>query len=302
MSGRKILISLLLTAFISLQAGAMVDDEIIIKSTEEKTYSTGASNNAINQKALEEAQKAYSAPEAEQEIDIVPLFQDWTKREAQRKVNNIGNKLLISNNLENFARFEVSKKEVPNAHADFHGTIVVYKGLLEYVETEDELAYVIGHELAHITQDDPKKGLLRKVAVVSAAVGAGAIAGANSPRSHSARNAASVGSVTAVGGVLTARAFTKGAEARADKLGIDYMVKAGYNPLASISMMNKIMNRRWSGISDHPSGSKRMITAYQYIAKKYPKYLIAGYDSISYKRAMQYINKKLANTKKESEI
>jgi hypothetical protein len=67
--------------------------------------------------------------------------------------------------------------------------------------------------------------------------------------------------------------------------------------MAAISIMNKIMNRRWDGLSDHPSGDKRLIAAYHYIAKTYPKYLVVGYDTSSYERAMTYIQSQL---KKES--
>ena len=300
---KRILISLLLVCFMQIQTFALADLDVIeTHSNEIKNYSATTSNNAVNKEALEEAQKAYSAAGAADEIDIVPLFQNWTKREAQRKINNIGNKILIANNLDNFARFAVSGKESVNASANFHGVVEVYKGLLEYVETDDELAYVLGHEIAHITKDDSKNNIIRGVAIATAAIGAGAVVGANSSNRYRARNASTTASTTALGGVIAARAFSRGAEARADRLGIDYMVKAGYNPLAAISMMNKIMNRRWSGLSDHPSGNKRMIMAYQYIAKNYPKYLVAGYDSVSYKRAIQYINTKLKTNNKGNNI
>ena len=81
---------------------------------------------------------------------------------------------------------------------------------------------------------------------------------------------------------------------RYDISGIDFMVKAGYNPLAAISMMNKILDRTWDIVSYHPSGDKRMIAAYNYIEKKYPKYLEGGYDTISYQRAAAFIMKKRA--------
>ena len=62
-------------------------------------------------------------------------------------------------------------------------------------------------------------------------------------------------------------------------------------------MMNKILNRSWDILSGHPSGDKRMIAAYNYIERKYPKYLAGGYDTISYQRALKYILKRKANYK-----
>lgn len=293
MFGKKLLASLLLASFVSLQSFAIADYDVIInKSNEEKNYDATVSKSAVDQDALEEAQKEYASEESKRDVDVVPLFQNWTKREAQRKVNNIGNKLLISNNLDNFARFEVSRKESVNATTSFNGTITVYKGLLEYVETDDELAYVLGHELGHVTNDDTKKSALRKGVLAAAVIGGTALAVAVSDN-HRAGRATGIGVGTSAGALAVDRIYNRRAEANADKAGIDYMVRAGYNPLAAISMMNKIMDRRWSGVYTHPSGSKRMIMAYQYIAKKYPKYLVAGYDSISYEKAMVHINKKL---------
>ncbi len=296
---KKIVSTFLMATFCSMPAFGVVDDVIIQKSVDNKDYNATTSKSAVNQKALEEAQKEYAAKESELDVDIVPLFQDWTKREAQRKVNNIGNKILISNNLDNFARFEVSRKEAVNATASFNGVVTVYKGLLEYVETDDELAYVLGHELGHVANDDTKKAMIRKGALVAAVVGTTILVGATANNKKGGKTTATALG-TAGGATAIDLIYARRAETNADKRGIDFMVRAGYNPLAAISMMNKIMNRRWSGLYDHSSGSKRMFIAYQYIAQKYPKYLVAGYDSISYERAMVHINQQLDKERQKS--
>ena len=187
----------------------------------------------------------------------------------------------------------MSRKQIVNASANFRGTIKVYNGLLDYVESEDELAYVLGHELGHVFYDDVKKMRIRNGLIIVSAVAAGTIVGANSRPA----DAAGAAGATALGGGLISRKISKRVEARADITGIDFMTKAGYNPMAAISMMNKILNRRWDGFSDHPSGDKRLLAAYYYIAKTYPKYLVVGYDTVSYERAMAYIEKKLAKEK-----
>lgn len=65
-------------------------------------------------------------------------------------------------------------------------------------------------------------------------------------------------------------------ETKADLIGIDMMVKAGYNPVAAITEMDKISGEHvfenfifWS----HPKATKRMMNMYKYIYKKYPSYL-----------------------------
>ncbi|MBR1618805.1 M48 family metallopeptidase [bacterium] len=251
-----------------------------------KTYKVKVTKEQLE--ARESAKQAYSSS-ASMSVNIVPLFDSWTTKQAQAKINNIGTKLLLANNLDDFVRFSVSRKEVVNATAGYNGVIQVYRGLLDYVETEDELAYVLGHELGHIYKKDSRTKLIRRGVEIGALATGIVLASAGS---GGARKTGTGLIIAGGGGALAEGKLTKIQEARADISGIDFMVKAGYNPLAAISMMNKILNRNWDIISDHPSGDKRMIAAYNYIQMKYPKYIEGGYDTISYQRALQYIMKR----------
>ena len=251
-----------------------------------KTYKVKVTKEQLE--ARESAKQAYSSS-ASMSVNIVPLFDSWTTKQAQAKINNIGTKLLLANNLDDFVRFSVSRKEVVNATAGYNGVIQVYRGLLDYVETEDELAYVLGHELGHIYKKDSRTKLIRRGVEIGALATGIVLASAGS---GGARKTGTGLIIAGGGGALAEGKLTKIQEARADINGIDFMVQAGYNPLAAISMMNKILNRNWDIISDHPSGDKRMIAAYNYIETKYPKYIEGGYDTISYQRALQYIMKR----------
>lgn len=69
---------------------------------------------------------------------------------------------------------------------------------------------------------------------------------------------------------------SKSYEHKADLLAIDYMVKAGYNPVAMITVMNKIGGESvwdWGILWSHPKTSSRLLKDYKYIYVKYPKYL-----------------------------
>ena len=128
------------------------------------------------------------------------------------------------------------------------GTMIVTVGLLEQLETEDELAFVMGHELSHAilrhSQPDWAKksqyfAVVHGTAVDVVAQGAqatiGGHAGANVLRGldvaqHLAKLSANV----------LMPQMSKGQEDQADALGFDLMVKAGYDPVAPLAVMDKL--------------------------------------------------------------
>ena len=76
-------------------------------------------------------------------------------------------------------------------------------------------------------------------------------------------------------------------EYKADKRAADYLVKAGYNPLALIVALNKIAPQlRFDSSLSHPLTSKRMAEIYEYIYVKYPQYLVQN----EYKDNIYYQN------------
>lgn len=131
--------------------------------------------------------------------------------------------------------FFLLKDRQINAFATLGGYIGINAGLVLAAEREDEVASVLAHEIAHVTQDHVLRGVERakkdSVPILLAMVGMVAAAqavGGNS--SDDASRAAIAGAM----GLMQQRQidFTRTHEAEADRLGIRTLGRAGYDPMA----------------------------------------------------------------------
>jgi Zn-dependent protease with chaperone function len=116
-------------------------------------------------------------------------------------------------------RVAVWEQEPPNALALPGGRIVVTTGLLEQVESENELAFVLGHELGHFRNRDHLRGLGRGLAF-ALVMAAGGVSGAGS-----------AAELAAVAGQLAERGFDREQERSADRFGLA-LVAAEYGHVA----------------------------------------------------------------------
>jgi Zn-dependent protease with chaperone function len=128
------------------------------------------------------------------------------------------------------------------------GTVIVTVGLLEQLENEDELAFVLGHEISHaILRHHDSDWLARSqyYAVVNAAAvdsvaqkASGAIGAANA--NNVARGLDVMQHLYKLSANVLAPQMTRSQEDEADALGFDLMVRAGYDPEAPLSVMDKL--------------------------------------------------------------
>lgn len=137
-----------------------------------------------------------------------------------------------------------------NAFAMPGGKIGVYTGIFRAAETPDGLAAVLGHEIAHVTQDHVMHQARRQMGVDAAAMVGGAATGLY----DMSRTAAALG--------LTLP-FSRRDESEADIVGLGYMAKAGFDPRATISLWKNMASMREGGepaefISTHPSDDRRL--------------------------------------------
>lgn len=174
-----------------------------------------------------------------------------------------------------------------NAFALPGGYIGVHSGLLLETASESELAGVLAHEIAHVTQRHIARGLenqsrtnLVSTAATLAAILIGAMAGGGSD--------ATMGAITAAQGLAAQSQinFTRENEYEADRVGIGILAGAGYDPNAMPAFFETMGRRTQLGpnqvpelLRTHPVTSARIAES-RGRAAQYPA--VAAHDSLSY--------------------
>ncbi len=155
-----------------------------------------------------------------------------------------------------------------NAWAMAGGKMALYTGLVDKIKpTDDELAQVLGHEIAHALAKHTAEKM--SVAMVSS-IGVMAVGMA----------ADSKGLALSGAGLAAALAVEKpnsrAAESEADRIGIELAAKAGYDPRAAITLWQKMAKVGGKGppqfLSTHPSPANREEKLAEYVPEMMPYY------------------------------
>ena len=195
----------------------------------------------------------------------VKLVQDPVVTEY---VNRIGQNLVRNSDAKVPFTIKVIDSDEVNAFALPGGFFYVNSGLILAADEEAELAGVMAHEIAHVAARHATRqmtrGNLANLATIPLIFMGGGIG-------YAVRSAAGIGLP------LTFLTFSRGFEAEADHLGLEYMYKAGYDPQAFISFFEKIeaKEKRKPGtlakaFSTHPQTPDRIQKSQQEIAKILP--------------------------------
>lgn len=165
-----------------------------------------------------------------------------TTAELQTRMNSVGFRIMNSNRIEHRFTFmainRVYTRDFWTDVSSVNRIVWIKPVVISYIDSDDELAAILSHSLAHGV--DTYEGALR-------------------------------GYVSILNYWVAPNKY----DLKADKTAVDYMVNAGYNPLAIITILNKIGKQyRYDAFSNHTLVSRRMMLVYEYIYTKYPSVLV----------------------------
>ena len=135
------------------------------------------------------------------------------------------------------------------------GKIMVYSGLINQLKlTDDEIAIVLGHEIAHALREHSRNHLSQAMAA-QAGIGLGA-----------ALLGLGQGSADVAGAgyeALIATRFSRADETEADRIGLELTARAGYDPRAGVTLWQKMISASQGGqppafLSSHPTEASRV--------------------------------------------
>ena len=168
----------------------------------------------------------------------------------------------------------ITSKDV-NAWAMPGGKMAVYTGLIERLNaTDDELAAVMGHEIAHALREHARERIARQMGTQAAST-IGSIA---------LEIFTGVQIDPQIAGTVGQAVFvlpnSRENEQEADTIGVELMARAGYDPRAAISLWQKMGQVSGGGgppefLSTHPSGATRLRDLQGYVDKVMPLYQAA---------------------------
>ena len=174
-------------------------------------------------------------------------------------VQGVGQRLAAVSDRKLPYEFAVLNNSIPNAWALPGGKISVNRGLLTELKSESELAAVLGHEIVHAAARHSAQAMSRGMLIQG-----GLIVAQVAAHDSDYGNIAMMGA--GLGAQLLTQRYSREAELEADKYGIDYMKRTGYDAQGAVSLqetfvrLNDSKESSWlSGMfASHPPSQERL--------------------------------------------
>lgn len=207
-------------------------------------------------------------------------------------VSTVGQRIAAVSDRPLDYEFVVLNNSVPNAWALPGGKIAINRGLLMELDNEAELAAVLGHEVVHAAARHGAQAVTRGTLLQGALV-VGAIATRDNDYADYIVGASQLGAQ------LISQRYGREAELEADNYGIQYMVRAGYDPRAAVSLQETFVrlsegnNPGWlEGLfASHPPSAERVANNRALVDELMPQ--LQGRDletgELRYQQAMAFL-------------
>lgn len=186
-------------------------------------------------------------------LEVEAEYGLYSNPAVQQRVEEIGQRIVPHADRSHLEfHFRVLDTAMINAYAVPGGFVYVTRGMLDFVNSDDELAGVIGHEIAHIGR---RHGAQKIEAIVIAETAVRALVEQHPEVEdiYSTQEGKIVAELTTV---LLFTGWSRRQEFEADEYGTIYMARAGYNPQAVISLFQR-MQREFE--IDEPGTAERLL-------------------------------------------
>ena len=233
---------MLATALLAAACGTQVVNPVSGKT--ERSVMDEASEVAEGKKAHEEVMKEFGGALANPKL--------------QAYVNDIGQRLAQQSHRANLQwTFTVLDSPDVNAFALPGGYVYVTRGIMAYMDSEADLAGVIGHEIGHVTARHGAQRATKQQragAGVMAATVLGVLVEAVTGVQGAAQAANQVSTGMAAGNIAS---YSREQELQADKLGAEYLSRVGYNPKNMVDVIGVLRDQeRFAADNARAAGKK----------------------------------------------
>ena len=185
-----------------------------------------------------------------------PILSETEYPKANTYIQNIFNEILKSDAIDHRDEFEwkiriIENDTVLNAFATPGGYAYVYTGLIKYLDQEDDLAGVLGHEIAHAAEEHSARNMER---AYGAEVLLSILVGENSSELTRIVTNSATG--------LLSLSYGRGLETEADEKSVEYLADTKYNCAGASSFFEKLEAeggaRQPEFLSTHPNPGNRV--------------------------------------------
>lgn len=219
------------------------------------------------------------------------LFQD---KDLQLYVNQIGKKLAQKGHRPQLDyEFNVVNTSVINAYALPGGKISITRGLLNLMENEDQLAGVLGHEIGHVSARHVATGYTRSVLTNLGLSLLDSVMSVKEVKHREYYNTAA-----GLAANLIIMKYSRDQEREADALGMEYMVKAGYNPegfVQSMQILQSLSQREPSRLEvmfqSHPMSLERIENAKAKIQTDFATLNLTTFQKDEFQKNVRYLKR-----------